>query len=83
MLRVRCKQCGVELTSTNKIQVCGCSNQMELIESKISAVDLSQVMIVKLRVDDRDPKSYFSEADFEWRKKRSKRKIKKLDFDVK
>ena len=83
MLTVRCKQCGVELTSTNKTQVCGCSNQMELIESKISAVDLSQVMIVKLRVDDRDPKSYFSEADFEWRKKRSKRKIKKLDFDVK
>ena len=83
MLRVRCKQCGVELTSTNKTQVCGCSNQMELIESKISAVDLSQVMIVKLRVDDRDPKSYFSEADFEWRKKRSKRKVKKLDYDVK
>ena len=83
MLRVRCKQCGVELTSTNKTQACGCSNQMELIESKISAVDLSQVMIVKLRVDDRDPKSYFSEADFEWRKNRSKRKIKKLDYDVK
>ena len=83
MLRVRCKQCGVELTSTSKTQVCGCPNQMELIEGKITASDLSQVVIVKLRVDDRDPKSYFSEADFEWRKKRSKRKIKKLDFDVK
>ena len=56
---------------------------MELIEGKITASDLSQVVIVKLRVDDRDPKSYFSEADFEWRKKRSKRKIKKLDYDVK
>ncbi len=83
MLRVRCKQCGVELTSTSKTQVCGCPNRMELIEGKITASDLSQVVIVKLRVDDRDPKSYFSEADFEWRKKRSKRKIKKLDFDVK
>ena len=56
---------------------------MEVIEGKITASDLSQVVIVKLRVDDRDPKSYFSEADFEWRKKRSKRKIKKLDYDVK
>ena len=83
MLRVRCKQCGVELTSTNKIQACGCPNQMELIEGKITASDLSQVVIVKLRVDDRDPKSYFTEADFEWRKKRSQRKIKKLDYDVK
>ena len=83
MLKVRCKQCGVELTSTNKIQVCGCPNQMELIEGKITASDLSQVMIVKLRVDDRDPKSYFSEADFEWKKKRKNRKIKKLDYDIK
>lgn len=83
MLRVRCKQCGVELTSTNKIQVCGCPNQMELIEGKITASDLSQVMIVKMRVDDRDPKTYFTKSDFEWREKRKERKIKKLDYDVK
>ena len=82
MLRVRCKQCGVELTSTNKIQACGCPNQMELIESKISAVDLSQVMIVKMWVDE-DDKTSFSNSDIEWQKKRSKRKIRKLDFDVK
>ena len=82
MLKVRCKQCGVELTSTNKTQACGCSNQMELIESKISAVDLSQVMIVKMWVDE-DDKTSFSNSDIEWQKKRSKRKIRKLDFDVK
>ena len=80
MLRVRCKQCGVELTSTNKPQACGCSNQMELIESKISAVDLSQVMIVKMWVE--DDKTSFSSSDIEWQKKRSKRKIRKLNFDV-
>ena len=81
MLRVRCKQCGVELTSTNKTQACGCSNQMELIESKITAVDLSQVMIVKMWVE--DDKTSFSRSDIEWQKKRSKRKIRKLNFDVK
>ena len=81
MLTVRCKQCGVELTSTNKTQVCGCSNQMELIESKITAVDLSQVMIVKMWVE--DDKTSFSRSDIEWQKKRSKRKIRKLNFDVK
>ena len=80
MLRVRCKQCGVELTSTNKTQVCGCSNQMELIESKISAVDLSQVMIVKMWAE--DDKTSLSKDDIAWQEKRSKRKIKKLDFDV-
>ena len=81
MLKVRCKQCGVELTSTNKTQACGCSNLMELIESKISAVDLSQVMIVKMWVDE-DDKTSFSNSDIEWQKKRSKRKIRKLDFDI-
>ena len=55
---------------------------MELIESKISAVDLSQVMIVKMWVDE-DDKTSFSNSDIEWQKKRSKRKIRKLDFDVK
>ena len=67
MLRVRCKQCGVELTSTNKTQACGCSNQMELIESKISAVDLSQVMIVKMWVDEED-KTSFSKVEDDYRK---------------
>ena len=80
MLKVRCKQCGVELTSTNKTQACGCSNQMELIESKISAVDLSQVMIVKMWVE--DDKTSLSKDDIAWQEKRSKRKIKKLDFDI-
>ena len=55
---------------------------MELIESKISAVDLSQVMIVKMWVDEED-KTSFSKDDIAWQEKRSKRKIKKLDFDVK
>ena len=81
MLKVRCKQCGVELTSTNKIQACGCPNQMELIEGKITAVDLSQVMIVKMWVE--DDKTSFSKDDIAWQEKRSKRKIKKLDYDVK
>ncbi len=54
---------------------------MELIESKISAVDLSQVMIVKMWVDEED-KTSFSKDDIAWQEKRSKRKIKKLDFDV-
>jgi|TARA_Y100001970_G_scaffold238334_1_gene299471 hypothetical protein len=52
-----------------------------IVGDKITAVDLSQTVIVRMRVDDRDPKSYFSEADFEWRKKRSKRKVRKLDFE--
>ena len=81
MLTVRCKQCGVEITSTHKTQVCGCPNRMEVVEDKITAVDLSQVMIVKMWVE--DDKTSFSKDDIAWQEKRSKRKIKKLDYDVK
>ena len=82
MFVVRCKNCGKELSSDNgKSQCCGCSNMTSIIGDKITAVDLSQTVIVKMRVDDRDPESYFSESDFEWRRKRSKRKVRRLDFE--
>jgi len=81
MLTVRCKQCGVELTSTHKSQLCGCSNQMEVIGDKISARDLSNVVIIK---NDKKSKSdsVLKPEDIAWQEKRRKRKVRKLDFEV-
>tara|TARA_B100001250_G_scaffold156198_1_gene134236 strand:- start:713 stop:961 length:249 start_codon:yes stop_codon:yes gene_type:complete len=81
MLTVRCKQCGVELTSTHKSQVCGCPNQMEVIEDKVAACDLSKVVIVS---KDTKPESssVLKPEDIAWQEKRRKRKIKKLDFEI-
>ena len=82
MFVVRCKSCGKELNSNDgRSQCCGCPNMTSIVGDKITAVDLSQTVIVRMRVDDRDPKSYFSESDFEWRKKRSNRKVRRLDFE--
>tara|TARA_B100000686_G_C16039014_1_gene594345 strand:- start:150 stop:317 length:168 start_codon:yes stop_codon:yes gene_type:complete len=55
---------------------------MELIAGKITASDLSQTLIVKMRPDE-DDKTSFSNSDIEWQEKRRKRKIRKLDYDVK
>ena len=81
MLPVRCKQCGVELTSTHKSQLCGCPNQMEVIEDKVAARDLSKVVIVNR---DTKPKSdsVLKPEDIAWQEKRRKRKVKRLDFEV-
>jgi len=49
MLIVRCKVCNVELKSSTKMQTCGCSNMMSLIEDKVTAVDLSKVVMVKIQ----------------------------------
>ena len=81
MLTVRCKQCGVELTSTHKSQLCGCPNQMEVIEDKVAARDLSKVVIVNR---DTKPKSdsVLKPEDIAWQEKRRKRNVKRLDFEV-
>ena len=39
MLTVRCKECRTELISSRKIQFCGCSNQMSIVDDKIGAVE--------------------------------------------
>ena len=35
-----------ELTSTSKVQFCGCPNQMRVVDDTVGAVDLDQVVLV-------------------------------------
>ena len=74
MLTVRCKECQVELTSKSKLQVCGCPNRMEIIDEKISAVDLDKVIIVSTnkRIES---ERVLSAQDIELQEKRRKRKV--------
>ena len=81
MLTVRCKQCGVELTSTHKSQLCGCPNQMEVIEDKITACDLSKVVITNSSKEIKSD-SVLKPEDIAWQEQRRKRKVKRLDFEV-
>ena len=83
MLVVRCKNCGKELSSDNgKSQCCGCSNMTSIVGDKITAVDLSQVVIVKMRVDDKSNQSSLSSSDVAWQESRRQRKDRKLDFEI-
>ena len=40
------QECGTELTSTSKVQFCGCPNQMRVADNKVGAVDLDKVVMV-------------------------------------
>ena len=83
MLVVRCKSCGKELSSDNgKSQCCGCPNMTSIVGDRITAVDLSQAVIVKMRVDEKSNEASLSNSDIEWQESRSRRKIRKLDFEV-
>ena len=80
MLSVRCKQCNVELTSSSKTQVCGCPNMMTITGDAVSAVDLKKVVITRL---DKKETEGLTSHGLEWQEKRRKRKVRKLDFEIK
>ena len=83
MLVVRCKSCGKELSSDNgKSQCCGCPNMTSIVGDKITAVDLSQAIIVKMRVDEKSNETSLSSSDVAWHESRRQRKVRKMDFEV-
>jgi len=81
MIIVRCKECNTELCSNNKTQVCGCPNMMSVRGDKVSAQDLSKVVMInsdKKKLSDK----VLSNQDLAYQEQRRKRKVRKLDFDV-
>ena len=53
-----------------------------IVGDRITAVDLSQAVIVKMRVDDKSNETSLSSSDVAWQESRRKRKVRKLDFEV-
>ena len=79
MLSVRCKQCNTELTSSSKTQVCGCPNMMTITGENVSATDLKKVVITR---QDKKETEGLTSNDLEWQEKRRKRKVRRLDFEI-
>ncbi len=80
MLVVKCKVCGKELRSTTKVQCCGCPNMMKVVDDKVGAVNLDEVILISS--DHKENKSKLSASDMEWQESRRKRKVRKLDFEI-
>ena len=80
MLSVRCKVCNVELTSSSKTQVCGCPNMMTITDDAVSATDLKKVVITRLDMKETEG---LTSHDLEWQEQRRRRKVRKLDFEIK
>ena len=80
MLTVRCKECGKELVSSSKTQVCGCPNMMTITGDAVSATNLKMVVITR---QDKKETEGLTSYDLEWQEKRRKRKVRKLDFEIK
>ena len=80
-IRVRCRVCSNEVKArAGKSVCCGCSNMTTIKGDVISAVDLSQVIM--LNTYSVNENSGLSNEQLEWQKARSRRKITKMDFEV-
>ena len=79
---VRCKSCNVELEShSTQTKCCGCPNMTTVIENKITAIDLTKVVMVK-SPEDNTKTSVLSSQDLAFQEARRQRKVRRLDFEV-
>ena len=82
-IRVRCRSCGKEVSAqSGKTASCGCPNMVTVSEDTISANDMSDVIMLSPRREEQSRKTLFSKEDLEYQELRKRRKIRKLDFEV-
>ncbi len=81
MFIVRCQQCNKEIKShPSKSQSCGCANMMVVKGDSVTAVDLNRVIMV--RSNEEKESNGLTSQDLAWQEQRRKRKVRKLNFEV-
>ncbi|OUU79477.1 MAG: hypothetical protein CBC38_04820 [Gammaproteobacteria bacterium TMED78] len=75
MIVVRCKLCGTEVKSPHS---CGCPNMTTVTGDTFTAVDLNSVVVVNNKTE----QDGFTSQDLQWQEQRRKRKVRKLNFEV-
>ena len=84
MLVVRCRDCNKEITShETQAKSCGCSNMMTVKGDSVTAVDLNRVLMIQsINKKQSKSKDVLSPQDLNFQEERRKRKVRKLDFEI-
>ena len=81
-LKVQCRVCGKELQgNSGKTYSCGCPNMMTVRGDTVSAVDMSDVIMLNPHTP-KVKNDGLTQHDLDWQEQRRKRKVRKLDFEV-
>ncbi len=81
-LRIRCRSCGKELEGhPTKTISCGCPNMATIRGDKISAVDLSKVIMLN-SYQSKKKTGVLTNEDIQWQEARRQRKVRRLDFEI-
>ena len=81
-LKIKCFSCNKELEGrSGRSYSCGCSNMTTIKGDSVTARDLSKVIMIN--TPRKVSKSgVLRPEDIEWQEQRRKRKVRKLDFEV-
>ena len=83
MLVVRCRECQKEITShPSQSHSCGCPNMMTVKGDSVTAVDLTKVVMIRSEMNKKKDEGVLSPQDLSLQEERRKRKVRKLDFEV-
>jgi len=81
-LRIRCRSCGKEIEGiSGKTISCGCPNMSTIRGDRISALDLSKVIMLN-SFNSKQNSGVLTNEDIMWQEQRRQRKVKRLDFEV-
>ena len=81
MIKVRCKECGKEVISNSGKSVsCGCPNMTTINGDKLTALDLNKVVMISSNQENKS--DGLTSQDLQWQEERRKRKVRKLNFEV-
>ena len=81
MIVVQCKDCRKELSSAGQTRSCGCPNMMTINGDSVTAVDLTRVIMVRSNKENTKSNA-LSPQDLAFQEERRRRKVRKLDFEV-
>ena len=83
MVKIRCKECGIELESHSvKTQSCGCPNMATLKGDVITAFDLSKIVMITSDKQINRSKNVLSDSDLADQEARRNRKVRKMEFEI-
>ena len=82
MLSIRCKECGREVSGhPTQARSCGCPNMATVMGDSITAVDLNRVIMLNSG-NSIEKDNSLTPQDMQWQEERRKRKVRKLDFEI-
>ena len=81
-LRIRCRSCGKEIEGHHSKTVsCGCPNMATIRGDKISALDLSNIVMLN-SYHKKTKSGVLTNEDLAFQEARKQRKVRRLDFEV-